>query len=44
MKNQAALNQITGTLLEDKVIDFIVSKSNVKEVEMTPDEFLKNNK
>lgn len=41
LKNKPALNQITGSLLEDKVVDFIVSKANTEEVILTPDELMK---
>ena len=32
LKNKTALNQITGSILEDKVIDFIADKADTKEV------------
>ena len=41
LKNKPALNQITGSLLEDKVIDFIASKANTEEVKLTPEELMK---
>ncbi len=41
MKNRNALNQITGSLLEDKVIDFIISKINIEEENISVEEFLK---
>jgi len=39
--NKDALSDITGALLEDKVVDFMVSKSNVKEVKISAKEFQK---
>ena len=42
MKNQSAFNQLTGLLLEDKVIDFILDKANIKEIEVSVEEFNKN--
>ena len=41
MKNQNALNQLTGILLEDKVVDFILSKATVKEEEVSIEDFNK---
>lgn len=41
LKNKPALNQITGSLLEDKVVDFIASKANAEEVKLTPEELMK---
>lgn len=41
LKNKPALNQITGSLLEDKVIDFIASKADTEEIILTPDELMK---
>lgn len=41
LKNKPALNQITGSLLEDKVIDFITSKADTEEIILTPDELMK---
>lgn len=40
MKNKNMLNQITGTLLEGKVIDFICGKADIEEVEITAEDFL----
>ena len=44
-KNKNALNQLTGLLLEDKVIDFITEKSSLVEEEISFEDFEKlNNK
>lgn len=40
-KNKDALSDLTGALLENKVIDFIISKANVKEVNLSGKEFQK---
>lgn len=41
MKNKPALDQITGTILEDKVIDFISNKANTEEVLVSVEELMK---
>lgn len=41
MKNKNALNQITGNLLEDKVIDFISTKINLEEENLSVEDFMK---
>ncbi|MDD2840086.1 MAG: trigger factor [Rickettsiales bacterium] len=41
MKNKNALNQITGSLLEDKVIDFIAGKINIEEENLSIEDFMK---
>lgn len=41
LKNKPALNQITGSLLEDKVVDFIASKANTEEIKLTPEELMR---
>ena len=41
MKNKNALNQISGALLEDKVVEFVTSQANLAEEEITVEEFLK---
>ena len=43
MKNKSALNQITGLLLEDKVIDFICQQAVVEDIIMSVEDFLKQN-
>jgi len=44
MKNKSMLNQITGNLLENKVIDYITSKADVEEIETTIEDFLASKK
>lgn len=44
MKNKNALNQITGNLLEKKVIDFIIGKINLEEEILSAEDFIKNQK
>lgn len=44
MKNKPALNQITGSILEDKVIDFISNKSNIEDVVLSVEDFIKDKK
>ena len=44
MKNKSALNQLTGLILEDKVIDFICKQANVEEKEVSIEDFMKSKK
>lgn len=44
MKNKSALNQMTGLILEDKVIDFICKQANIEETEVSVEEFMKSKK
>ncbi|HSQ97965.1 MAG TPA: trigger factor [Rickettsiales bacterium] len=44
MKNKNALNQITGNLLEKKVIDFVIGKINLEEEILSAEDFIKNQK
>ena len=41
LKNKTALNQITGSILEDKVIDFIADKADTKEVVVSVEDLKK---
>lgn len=41
LKNKPALNQITGSILEDKVIDFIADKADTKEVVVSVEDLKK---
>ena len=41
LKNKTALNQITGSILEDKVIDFITDKADTKEVVVSVEDLKK---
>ena len=41
MKNKSALNQITGNLLENKVVDFIINRINIEDEVLTSEEFNK---
>lgn len=41
LKNKSALNQITGSILEDKVIDFIADKADTKEVVVSVEDLKK---
>lgn len=43
MKNKNALNQITGNLLENKVVDFIIGKVNIEEEVVSLEDFNKKN-
>jgi len=43
-KNKNATNQITGSILENKVIDFICQQANVEEVVVGMDDFVKQAK
>ena len=41
-KNPENLEKIKGPILEEKALDFILSKVQLKEIEMTTDDFIKN--
>lgn len=41
MKNKPALNQITGLILEDKVVDFICQQAVVEDIVMSIEDFIK---
>lgn len=40
-KNPQALEQVRGEILEDKVVEFIISQADVKEVKVSKDELMK---
>jgi trigger factor len=42
LKNKNSMNQIMGELLENKVIDFIISKSNLEEEKLSLEDFMNN--
>lgn len=43
-KNKQFLNELTGRLLEEKIVNFIISKANVKEESVSSKEFIDNYK
>jgi trigger factor len=44
LKNQYLMNQIASQVIENKVVDYIINQINIENVDITIDDFVKNDK